>query len=262
MNSNLKTGRRLSILVLLLAIIASAGGLLLEKVYRDIEWIRKAWWANDVVTLFVVVPLLVFAITKSRNSLKMHLVWMGAVGYLFYNYAFYLFGAAFNDFFLVYAAIVSLSIYILILGMMAFPVNAAATIISKRISVRIVSAFLLFLSVPLLLVEGGAIFNFVINKRLPEVPVLIYALDFVFIIPNIILAAVLLWMNKNWGYILSVIMLVKGVTYGLGLILAAASVVDFSFQNNWDPLTPFYCFVFGGSLLFLFLLLRGTKNRT
>jgi hypothetical protein len=37
------------------------------------------------------------------------LLWLGAVGYAFYNYAFYLFGAALNAFFPLYVAPLLLS---------------------------------------------------------------------------------------------------------------------------------------------------------
>ena len=46
------------------------------------------------------------------------LVWMGVMLYMFYNYAFYLFGAKFNEFFLIYVALFSLSLYSIIIGLL------------------------------------------------------------------------------------------------------------------------------------------------
>src|SRR3990172_5342244 len=108
----------LSILIAVLATLTSAGGLLLEGLYRDNIFVISAWKGNDIVTLFIAVPILVAAMIFSRRgSLKAQLVWMGALDYMLYNYAFYLFAARFNAMFLVYVALLGLSIFALIFGL-------------------------------------------------------------------------------------------------------------------------------------------------
>lgn len=95
----------LSIIITLLAAIASAGGIWINNLYNDNAFVKSAWYINDIIILFVVVPLLVMAIYLSqKGSQRWLMVWMGLMGYVFYNFAFYLFGAAFNIFFLIYTA--------------------------------------------------------------------------------------------------------------------------------------------------------------
>ena len=110
--------------------------------------------------------------------------------------------------------------------------------------------------------EIGQALRFVFTGRLPQAPPLIFALDLVFIIPNMLLAAIWLWERFNWGYILTIIMLVKGISYGIVLITASAFVANFRIRGNWDPLLPFYIFVAAGSLLFLTILLRNMPAET
>jgi hypothetical protein len=82
----------LSVLIAVLATIASAGGLLLNGLYRDNAFVTTTWLGNDAVTLFLAVPLLVGSLFFSgRGSLKAQLIWMGALDYMLYNYAFYLY---------------------------------------------------------------------------------------------------------------------------------------------------------------------------
>ncbi len=101
-HSKLKTTTILSYLIVLLAVISSAGGLLFRNVYRDNDFVKMTWLGNDAVTLFLAVPILIAALVYSnRGSLKTQLIWMGALDYMLYNYAFYLFGTAFNAFFLI-----------------------------------------------------------------------------------------------------------------------------------------------------------------
>lgn len=46
--------------------LAAGAGLLVDGLYRDIAWIRLVWLANDLVTLFVAVPLLVLGVRSRR----------------------------------------------------------------------------------------------------------------------------------------------------------------------------------------------------
>lgn len=42
-----------------LMVVQSSLGLLFQRQYRDVEWIKATWFGNDWVTLVVAVPLLV-----------------------------------------------------------------------------------------------------------------------------------------------------------------------------------------------------------
>jgi hypothetical protein len=116
-----------NITIAILATVVSAGGLFLTGLYRDNPFVISAWKGNDLVTLFVVVPILIAALGFAlRGSQRAQLVWIGALDYILYNYAFYLFVSAFNKFFLIYAALLGLSIFALIFGLLSLNVNAIA----------------------------------------------------------------------------------------------------------------------------------------
>jgi hypothetical protein len=94
-DAKLKTSWSISVLIAVLAALASLGGLLLPGLYRDNAFITTTWLGNDAVTLLLAVPLLAAALFFSAGgSRKAQLVWMGALDFMLYNYAFYLFGAA------------------------------------------------------------------------------------------------------------------------------------------------------------------------
>jgi hypothetical protein len=53
----------------------------------------------------VAVPILLVAmVLANRSSAQARLVWIGALAYTLYNFAFYVFGATFNDMFLVHVS--------------------------------------------------------------------------------------------------------------------------------------------------------------
>ena len=255
----MKTVRTLSYLLLALSAIASLGGLLLPNLYRDTEFYRLVWQNNDGVTLVLVIPALLVAIRRTdRGSRRAHLIWLGLLVYLFYNYAFYLFGAAFNWFFLLYVAIFALSVYALALGLWHLDTVTLSHWFEEKTPVRWIAAFLVAIALPLIIVEAGQCVRFISTGRPPASPSLIFALDLSFVVPNMILGAVLLWRRQAWGYVLAALMLVKGITYG-AVLSWSATVIWFSDLPEKDALLPFYLFVLCGSLVFSWLLLKNLK---
>src|SRR5689334_2249532 len=101
----------LSAMIALLALVASTGGLFRYGLYRDNILVTAAFRGNDLITLTIAVPGLIIALLMAqRGSARGQLIEMGLLAYMLYNYVFYLYGAAFNRFFLMYVALVALSI--------------------------------------------------------------------------------------------------------------------------------------------------------
>lgn len=270
---NLKISFYLSIIATTLAAIASGIGLFNAEIYNDNAFVKSAWYANDWVTLVVVVPALIIALVLSKNGdFKPKLVWLGLMGYLFYNYAFYLFGAAFNKIFLLYVAIYTLSFFALIMGLAALPVQniiCTSKILRNEIPIllgqRVVSFFLILISIMLCLVEIPPCFTFITKGVIPEIVVktqihtsVVYALDLSFVVPAMVLGAILLWQNKGWGIILSAMMLVKCFTYGLVLTFGTFLIMKKGLSN--DLLLPVWIFITVGGLVGVFILLKNIKG--
>lgn len=255
-----KIALKLSAIIVFLAVITSVGGLLIENLYQDSATIQSAWLSNDIVTLFLAAPLLIIALKLVKNgSEKGQLLWVGLLGYMTYNYAFYLFGAAFNWFFLMYVAIFALSIYALILSLAGLDVTQISQQFSEKTPNKWISLFLLLISLPLAFIEIGQIISFISRKEDPGILSLVYALDLSIVVPNTALAAILLWKRHKWGYVLGAIMLIKAFIYGLVLSIATAIISKFSLTGYWDPLMPFYLFVTLGGLLGSIGLLNNMK---
>jgi hypothetical protein len=246
----------LSILVAVLASAISSGGLLNSGIYRDNALILTAWKGNDLITLGVVVPLLAGTLIASmRGSDRGTLLWLGALGYMLYNYVFYLYGAAFNVFFLGYVALVTLSLYAFILGLSSLDVAGLSREFRAAAPVKFVAGLMLL--IPLIMggIELQRAVSFIFTGQVPSDIVqtghptgVVYATDLALLMPAIVLAAVLLWRRRPWGYVLSAVLMVKGLTYPLALI--AMSVI-----GTWDPLTPAYAFFWVLSAVALGLLL-------
>jgi hypothetical protein len=223
----LKPAWNLSILIAALAALASFGGLFLAGLYRDNDFVQSTWLGNDVVTLFLAVPILAGAlIFARRGSLRAQLVWMGMLDYLLYNYAFYLFGAAFNAFFLLYVALFGLSIFALIFGLANLDANGIAEQFHPRTPVRLIAGYMLVVAAGLTTVYLAQSIGFIVTGDLPSIVArsghptsIVFALDLTLLIPFFALGAVWIVQCKPWGYVLAGITLVKGSIYTLVLSL-------------------------------------------
>ena len=242
----------LTVAVACLALIASLGGLFIGGLYKDNDLIRNAWFANDVVTILITILLLISLLSQKKEDERPLLVWMGLMLYMFYNYAFYLFGAKFNEFFLIYVALFTLSLYSLIVGLLNVNVHITRQSRPLRKTRLWISGFLLLLAIPLASVEIKQCLTFIFTGRAPEVPTLIFALDLSIVIPTTVLSSILLWKKHPWGNVLTMMMLVKSFAYGLVLV-SGTLFISSSGISPIDPLLPFYLFLVIGGLLFAWI---------
>lgn len=260
-DTKLKTAYALSVPVVILSVVQAAGGLFLPNLYRDIPLVAAAMKGTDAVTLAIVAPMLVWAMTAAwHGSLRSKLVWIGCLGYMVYNYLYYLFGIAFNSFFLIYAAAFACSFYAFIYGLSGVEVGGMSRNIVARTPVRWIAGFLIFIGGLLFIVEMSQVLKFLLSGELPQAiaqfgnptaPAIIFAADLTLVIPAFALAAVWLWQRRPWGYLLAAVMLVKAFTYGLALVGMVLCV--WTNTGIWDVLMPFYIFIATGGLVSLLI---------
>ena len=256
-----QTPTLLTVLATLLAAAASAIGLF-ANVYRDNAFVTAAWRGNDVVTLFVAVPItLVTLWLARRGSLRARLLWLGGLWYLLYNYVFYLYGAALNRVFLAYVAIVVLALFGLVLGLVELDAPALARRFRRQTPVIPISLFML--SIPLimgLMVELPMVLQMTLYgvvhpdiAKFETTTAVVPAVDMTLLFPALIVAAVLLWQRRPWGYIMTAVLLFKGATYTLALLVMSGFA--YAATGILDPLVSFYAaFCLGGTLALIFLL--------
>jgi len=228
-NNKLRTVYYLSVFIIILATVASAGGLFLDGLYLDNAFITSLWGGNDLVTLVVAVPTLIIALVLSRRgSQRAQLLWLAMLNYMLYNFAFYLFGAAFNWFFLIYVTLFTLSTLAFIFGLVNIDVNQISQRFRSRTPVKWISVYLLLVAIGLSTMYIIQSLNFISTGQLPDIVIksghptsLIYALDLSLLVPIFMIGGIWLWQRKPWGYVLASISMVKGTTYTLVLTVVS-----------------------------------------
>jgi CHASE2 domain-containing sensor protein len=133
--------------------------------------------------------------------------------------------------------------------------------------VKWVSGYLLLIAFMLFTVEFSMIIPFLKSSTIPQTirltgntTSIVFALDFLIVIPVSVIAAILLWQRRSWGFVRSIMMLVKGFTYGLVLSIGTASLAYSDSYGKWDPLMPLYVVLAVGGLMGCWLLLKNFKE--
>jgi hypothetical protein len=183
--------------------VQAALGLVFRAQYRDVEWIRQAWFGNDWVTLLVAVPALMLAGRfAARGSSRAHVVRLGLLAYGLYNYAYYLFGAALNAFFPLYVALCLLSAATLRLSIRAIDRRVPAVTARRGLS-QVAGVYFLCIGVGLATVWLAMWADVVFLGHAPPIDAdafkLVAALDLTVMVPILIVSGGLLWFRSPDG---------------------------------------------------------------
>ena len=225
-------------------------GLVFQTAYRDVDWIRAAWFGNDWVTFLVAVPLLLTGFVRAAaGSIRGVLLWLGLIGYALYNYAFYLFGAAVNAFFPLYVAALVLAATVLILALAHIDARRVAESIRPTTPVRLIGGSLVFVGLGLATVWiamwAGYIFAGRPTPVETEVFKLVAALDLSLMVPTLTVGGVLLWRRMPWGYVIAAIAATQGALYLFVLSVNSLVAIQRGIANPpgelpiWGTLTIF-----------------------
>lgn len=253
----------LSGVILVLAALQAGSGLTFPSLYRDNALVRAAWHGNDLVTISLALPMLATSwVLAMRGSRRAELIWLGMLDYTLYNYAFYLFGAAFNLQFLLYAALFAASAYALLAGMLQLGGRGLVRLRVQGPISRWVAGYLLATAVLLCVLWSGMSLAYVVTGRVPQPIVetghptgVVFALDLTLLVPALVLAAVWLWRGNPWGTVVGVMLSVKGFVYTLGLCLSTLFAVRAGFDGARAQL-PLWLLLLLGSLVSSVALLR------
>ncbi|MFD1563060.1 hypothetical protein ACFR99_05815 [Haloarchaeobius amylolyticus] len=219
-----------SVLTLVLTVVATLAGLFVPGFYRDAPVLLPQLYGQDLLTLTVAVPALAVSLVLAvRGSLRGYVIWLGVTGYLLYTYASYAFMTAFNELYLVYTALLWLTLSTFVGGMVRLEAAALKRTLG-RMRVRSFVAFQLvvavlvafaWLSEILPAIAGGTTPPSITAAGLPTS--VIYSLDLGIVVPALVCSASWLRQRRPWGYAFTAVLLVKLATLG-GAVMAMAVV--------------------------------------
>lgn len=218
--------------------------------------------AQDYVTLFIGVPLLILSFYLSRKGrLKGRLLLTGTLGYFLYTYASYSFLSMYNSLFLIYVLLMSASFFAFTLAMMSFEVAKLAQSFNEKLPVKLIGGFLLFASFVFGLMWLGKIVQPLINHT-PVIGIdhyttlVIQALDLGFVVPVGIVSGVLLIKRQPFGYLLGSVIIIKDIT----LLTALSAMVFLQIQAGVEVSLVVVILVLLLNIFAIYLMVLILKN--
>jgi hypothetical protein len=213
-----------------MATVSAVGVFATDWLYRDNPLVTATFRGQDIVTLVVAVPLLLLGLVwEMRGSLRGRVLWLGMLFYAMYGYLFYAVGAAFNQFFLLYVATFALPLYALLFSVPRLDLARLGAAMGGRAARVVALIYTSVVGIALGLLWVGISLSYVVTGDVPQPIVdtghptgVVFAIDLVFIVPPMLLAAVWLARRQELGWVLAGVISVGGSLYTL--TLAGASV--------------------------------------
>lgn len=174
--------------------------------------------ASDFITLLFAVPLLLISlILANKGSFRARLLLSGTLGYFLYTYMSYTFLWMYNPFFIVYVLLMSASLFAFVLSLMSFDIKNIPSLFSEKLPVKFLGGFQFFVAFAVGSLWLGKIAPSILYGTVPEglehyTTLVIQGMDIGFVVPAAILSGVLLIRKKPFGYLLSSVIIFKGIT--------------------------------------------------
>ena len=209
--------------------IASAGGAFGSAYARETPSWAAQGVGQDLVNLFIVVPLLLAtAALAARGSLRALLVWLGLLLYVVYSYVLYAFDVHFNRLFLFYVAALGLAFHACVGAVLTLDRTAIVDSFNRETPTRAMSALLigvgllfaaLWLSDIVPALRAGRAPASVDEVGLPVNP--IHVLDLAFALPGLIVVGALARRRHPIGMLLAVPCVTFLIVMGLAILAMA-----------------------------------------
>jgi len=223
--------------------------------------------AQDYVTLFLGIPLLLLTLWGARRGLvRSRLLLTGTLGYFFVTYLFYTVMAMYNALFLAYIVLLGASFFALIINLITFDSSRLKAAFSKKTPTRFVAGFLIFNTIAIALLWLSMIVPPLLDGSIYPAAVehyttlIVQGLDLGLLLPMGFVSAFLLLKKKAPGYLFTAVYVIF-----LALLMTAlmAKIVAMAQQGVNVVPAVFIIPVFNATaILCTFLVLKNVNEKT
>lgn len=200
---------------------------------------------NDLIALILGLPLLVIStVLAFRGSLRGRLLLTGTMGFFLYTYLSMSMLTAYNMLFLVYVVLFTMSLYAFILCMLSFDLADLPRHFPDSMPRGWIAGVLFAVGGFLFLAWIGRVVPELLNPKTPAAlenttTRVIQALDLSLIVPLAVLSGILLLRKNAWGYLLSSVAVLKGLTMALAVSTMAVNMALKGVPDSMAIMVPF-----------------------
>jgi hypothetical protein len=175
--------------------------------------------AQDVITIIAGLVLLFLGLKTNKADIKKQIVVMSLLAYLFYGYGIYVIERVYNPLYILYMAIFSLSFWAIVYGLVNIDQNVIRNIKLSRLVRYLSVGCLIFIALLFYSLWIGQLLPLMLTGEKIEFTYSIFILDMVFVLPALIMSAILLIKKNALGLIFAPILFIKAFTllFSVGL---------------------------------------------
>jgi len=209
-----------ALLITLLTVIASVAGLIYQSTIYPTAELRESFLTNDVIILLIGLPILLISMWLSKRGKLVGLLLLpGALFFVLYNYLTYSLAMPPSLIFIIYPLLVMLSLYTLFDLLRKIDGRKLKHHLAGHISERFSGGILIGLGLLFFLRAASILFSALTGQSaIPRTEFALNTTDFL-TSPIWIICGVLLWKDKEFGYVTGLGMLFQGSMLFIGLII-------------------------------------------
>ena len=214
------------ILSISLAIVSYFGAFVSSTYSRDSISMGVQGMGQDIVDLFIVVPLLILSLVFVRKGkINSYFIFSGILFYVLYSFFIYSFGVHFNNLFLLYCLTLGTSLYTFIIMIVQLSKIDIQNNITSKAPLKAIGIFFIIIAAMFYMLWLKDIVPAILHNSVPsEVgenslqvnPV--HVLDISIALPGLIITAVLLLKKQKLGFIFTPVFLVFIIILAIALI--------------------------------------------
>jgi len=178
-----------------------------------------AQYTQDILTIIVCVILAILIARTTEKSYKAPIVIIGIIGSLAYLYGIFSIERIYNSMYLVYLAILSIAVFTMIYSISSLRAELVAKIEVPKLVRNSTAVFSVIVGILFSFLWIGALLPLMRTGNQIDSLYSIYLLDLAFAMPAFFITAIMTFLKKPMGYVLTPIMYILGifVIFPLGL---------------------------------------------
>ncbi len=233
---------------------------------REPEALLQASVAQDIANLFLVAPLLLAtSVLAFRGSLRACLSCLGLLGFTVYNYVIYTFSIHLGPLFLVWVAVLGLSVFAFA-GVCAGLTRLDCNRLFSRVPTRFAGWYSIVVACLFMALWLSEIVPDIMARRpstsaaawaLPTNPV--HVLDLGLFLPALIASGTLLLLRRPVGYLTAPAALIFIGLTSVPILLTPLVAQSMGADPGWSTVPPVAA-ILAGSILALYRVLRGVNE--
>jgi len=223
--------------------------------------------AQDYVTLFLAIPLLIISLIGYRNkSIRASFILTGTLGYFLVTYLFYMAMAMYNELFLIYVVLVGLSFFAFFLTFKQLNKLHSIELFSLKTPTKFVGWFLIINSVAIAFLWLNIIIPQLVNGTIyPEAlnhytTLIVQGFDLGLLLPICFVSGVLLIIKNSNGYLYSTVYIVF-----LSILMTALTGKIIAMATNGVNVIPVIFIIPTINIITILstvFMIRNIKNKT